>query len=467
MATRLPIKDDVTGTACTLEHAVRRQVESGPEGKPQDPAWLAGLRRTALDRYDALGFPSRKLEAWKYIDLRPVLGTAFSPYESPVTAEIPGISAHYLADAQGARLVFVNGFLSPERSDRGSLPEGVIVTDLLTAARDHEALLRQYLGHGLDEESDAFSALNAAGFSNGPFVYVPENIRLERPVQVLIFNTGEASEPKASALRGVFVAADHAKLTLFVQSLGTPDHVYLGNNALELFAGEGAKINHTFLQAEGSRGMGFTTTRTHLAAQSRVSMTVAAMSGAVCRHNVFVSYSGEEAHCDLNGLNVLRGDTQVYNHTEIHHTLPNCTSQQLYKGILDDKSRSEFDGIIVVHRDAQKTDSRQMNKNLLLSDDARVFTRPQLKIDADDVKCAHGATVGQLDPEEVFYLASRGIGQDVAECILTFGFAEDVVQFIPLPGIRAYLDQLILTNLGQTNSPVTCFTTCEECPEVH
>lgn len=461
MVTRLPLKDDILDSVPALELITRSRVEVLGE----EPDWLTGFRRKAMARYDQLGFPSRKLEAWRYIDLRPVVTTAFSPYAAPRAMEAFELSSHYLPEAQSTRLVFMNGCFSPEHSSTGSLPQEVIVTDLLTAAHEHEALLRRYLGQGLAEESDAFSALNAAGFSNGPFVYVPDNTRLEQPIQVLLFSTGSTDGPRSSAVRGVFAAGNQAKLTLFVQSLGFSDRVYLGNNGLELFAGEGAKINHTFLQSEGSGGMGFTSTRAHLAAHSRVSMTLAAMSGDVCRHNVFVSYTGEEAHCDLNGLNVLRGNTQVYNHTEIHHTLPNCTSRQVFKGILDGRTRSEFDGVIVVHRDAQQTDSVQLNKNLLLSEDARVFTRPQLRIDADDVKCAHGATVGQLDPDELFYLASRGISQEVAECILTFGFAEDVVQNIPLPGIRAYLDQLILTNLGQTHSPVTCFATCEECPD--
>jgi Fe-S cluster assembly protein SufD len=256
------------------------------------------------------------------------------------------------------------------------------------------------------------------------------------------------------------VAESGAQADLFLQSAGDSGHDYLSNTVVELIARPNARLGYTALQSEGVHGFGFMATQAFLAENSQVDLTTVTLAGKPVRHAVSVFLQGEEAACRLNGLNVLSNTARAYAHTEIHHQVPRCRSEQVYKNILDGDAQAEFDGIIQVYPHAQQTDARQLNKNLLLSNDAVAYTRPQLKIDADDVKCAHGATVGQLEPEELFYLQSRGLSAEVAQCLLTFGFAEDLIQNIGQAPVRAYLEQRVLEALGQSNSPLNCFTSC-------
>ncbi len=445
-------------------------------GSTPEPLWLRQFRDEGIKRFESLGFPNRHLEAWKAIDLRPVMNTVYTEFDGTVADSLTyqDIKNHLIPDSEETRLVFINGHFQEEFSSIENLPEGVIISDLKTALKDHEALVQSYLGNRNElgenktEELDAFSALNSAHFSNGPFVYVPESVHLKSPVQVVFYTVGNTETPKAAYHRGLFIAAPQSKLRLFVQYVGQSNqHEYLNNQVFELFAENEAEIHYTYLQSEGEKACNFATTKARLEAGSKMALSTIALHGGVSRHNVDVRFLGEKAECTLNGLCVLKGNSKAYSHTEMHHLVPECESHQLYKGILDNDSQHEFDGTIIVHKKAQKTDAVQLNKNLLLSENAQVFTRPQLKIEADDVKCAHGATVGELEEEELFYLISRGLSPNVAQCVLTFGFAEEVIQQIPQKGIQNYVNQLVLSNLGQTKNPLTCFSKCETCPTPH
>ncbi len=462
--TEAPVKSNI------YQESVIAQIHAHRESNGTEPTWLTAMRDSGLERFKSLGFPNRRQEAWKYIDLRSVMGTDYAAFDGSVADSLThhDIKNHLIPDSEESRLVFINGYFQAEFSTVENLPDGVIVSDLKTGLKEHGDLIQSYWAKNSDNEIDAFSALNSAHFANGPFVYVPEAVHLKAPVQVLFYTEGSQEIAKAAYHRGLFIAEEQAKLRLFVQYVGQSNqHEYLNNQVFELFAEEEAEIHYTYLQNEGEKAHSFASTKASLEAKSKVALSMIALHGGVSRHNVALRLLGEEADAILNGLSVLKGKSQTYAHTEIHHLVPNCRSNQLYKGILDHESKTEFDGTIIVHKDAQQSDSVQLNKNLLLSENAQVFTRPQLKIDADDVKCAHGATVGELEEEELFYLISRGLNPNVAQCMLTFGFAEEVVQKIPQKGIQDYVNQLVLSNLGQVKNPLTCFSKCESCPTPH
>ncbi len=467
---------DKMDTQTPYEASLAESLKQGGAFQTSEPGWLTQLREAGLKRFDVLGFPNRRHEAWKQIDLRSVQTTAYVPFDGTVAGALTpqDIDNHLIEDSKETRLVFINGYFQPSFSVTTHLPDGVVISDLKTAWEENPKWVRHYWeligadGSEAEKEMDAFAALNWAHFTNGPFVYVPEGVHLKTPVQMLFYTEGTSDTPKAAYHRGLFIAEPNAKLRLFIQYVGQSNqHEYLNNQVFDLWAEHGAEIHYTYVQNEGERSGSFATTRAYLDTESKVALSTIALNGGLSRHNVIVQLAGEKAECILNGLSVLKGKSQTYNHTEIHHRVPECHSYQLYKGVLDDESCNEFDGTIIVHRDAQKTDSVQLNKNLLLSEEAQVFTRPQLKIEADDVKCSHGATVGELSEEELFYLISRGLNPKVAQCVLTFGFAEEVIQNIPQLGIQAYVNQLVLSNLGQTKNPLTCFAHCETCPTSH
>jgi Fe-S cluster assembly protein SufD len=301
-------------------------------------------------------------------------------------------------------------------------------------------------------------ALNTALFENGALVSVPNNTVSDELVQLLFINTnpGHASgdAPHASYPRNLFVVGKNARLNLLIQHIGAGDQTYLSNCVQELVVDEGGEINVTLLQNENAQGWHFTGTRAFLQKNATASLNTISLGGKISRQSVRVLLRGEGATCHLNGLNVLKDSTEVFHNTVIEHWEPRCVSRQFYKGIVDDDTKSEFNGTIFVAPEAQQTDSEQMNRNLVLSDNARVYSRPQLEINADDVKCAHGATVGQLEDEQIFYLASRGIDAQTAESVLTYGFAEEIIQRVPQPEVRHYINGLAFKNLHQANADV-------------
>lgn len=409
-----------------------------------------GLQEASWNRFQALGMPTRRLEAWKYIDLKPVLNTAFRPYEAAETQPLPQgqIQPHLIQEdgTEYPRLVFINGALSSNLSNTQGLPPEVTVRTL-TPERLAEGF--SDLSKTLEQETDAFAALNGALFQQGALVSVPDGVQVPTPVQLLFITTGSPEGPRAAYLRNLITVGKEAGVSLIVQFVGLhPDRKSLNNVVNHLHVDVSGRLDVTMLQAEGEEGFHFAATHAQLQEKSLVDITCVAVGGHTSRHHVDAQLLGEEADCRLNGLSVLSGAAQVYRHVTVEHQVPNSTSRQLFKSIVDDQTRAEFDGTIVVYPNASGTDAEQLNKNLLLSDDARVYTRPQLRIDNDDVKCAHGATVGQLEDEELFYLFSRGIGKDQARSILTYGFAEEILEKHTQPALHAYLNTLVLSHLN-------------------
>jgi Fe-S cluster assembly protein SufD len=421
---------------------------------PETADWLQTLRLKALSRFDLLGFPMRKLEAWKYINLRPLLSSSFQPHTAAPPVSDTLLQPYLLGEESGTdviRLIFVNGRYEAEASRVSSLPDGVVVSSLKAAVDSHPEQLQSLLAQGLDQEPDAFVALNTALFEDGVFIHVPDNTAVAALIQVLYVTTANA-EPRAAYPRNLISVGRNAQVHCVIEHVGVGEHLYFNNSVQELSLAEGAKAECTLILNEAPQGWHLTASRSTLAENARLTFSTVTLSGQTARHSFSTLLKGENAEVNLNGLDVLTGTTEIYHQTLTEHWVPNCFSNQFYKGILDDAGKSEFNGMIFVAPGANGTQSQQLSKNLLLSDDAKVWTRPQLQINADDVKCAHGATVGQLEEDQLFYLASRGLSRELAQSLLTYGFAEEIIQRIASPLVRQSLDRRVLNNLRRADA---------------
>jgi Fe-S cluster assembly protein SufD len=375
---------------------------------------LVKLRQGALERFAALGFPTLEDEDWRFTPLAALTRVPFRP-AAPAAADF---------------------------SQEAPLPDGVIVCNLARALAEHPALVEPHLARYADVEEHAFAALNTAFLHDGAFVYVPPGKVVEEPI-VLNFRAGAADEPSVWHRRALVVAGRNSQATVVENYTGAAGVAYFTNAVGEIVLDEGAVLDHYKVQREGDGAFHVATTQVQVGRSSNFSSHNLTFGGKLTRNDVNAYLGGEGGECTLNGLYVGGGEQLIDNHTRIDHARPHCASHELYKGVLDGKARGVFAGRIYVHQDAQKTDAKQTNQTLLLSDDAVIDTKPQLEIFADDVKCTHGATVGQLDAESVFYLRSRGIGKDEARALLTFAFANDVVGRIKVESLRAELEQLL------------------------
>jgi Fe-S cluster assembly protein SufD len=347
-------------------------------------------------------------------------------------------------ESRHSQLVFINGRFSSELSNLSGLPGGIIVSNLAQALTDK--LVSGYLAAYADYRDEVFTALNTAQISDGAFIYIPKIV--ETPIHLLFIST--AREPFVSHPRVLIVAAEGAIASIIESYVSPGADVYFTNAVTEVYAAQGSVITHYRLQEESERAFHIATTEVFQERESNYSSYAISLGGEIVRHNLNVLLSDERSETTIDGLYVVSGRQHVDNHTSIDHRKPHCTSHQLYKGILDGKSRAVFNGKVFVREGALLTDAHQLNKNLLLSGDATVDTKPQLEIFADDVKCSHGAAVGQLEDEELFYISTRGINPERARALLTYGFAEDVISKIKLRSVREQLDKAVLGKLHQS-----------------
>jgi Fe-S cluster assembly protein SufD len=424
----------------TREHYLRdlRRLAETPA-----PSWLGKLRAGGEKEFAAAVFPHTKMEEWRETNLTPLVE---SPYYS-----ITCMPRHNLAAFDTAphridgwiNLVFVDGFFDAAISDAVLLPNGAQAGSLAEAMTGPaEQVVRRHLGTCLGGRS-AYTALNTAFLQDGPFLYVPKGVELDRPVHFLCIAT-ERQPNVAAHYRSLIVLDAMAKASVAVTSvsMGAGEH-HFDNVVEEIVVGDGAALTRCEVIDAGEAGRRLCTTETRQGRDSRFDSFSVTLGGAIVRNQlcVLLGESGAEAH--LNGLYLNADAGLVDNNLHITHGATNCVSRIAYKGVLDGTSRSVFTGRVLVVRDAQKTDSVQLNNNLLLSETARVETRPQLEIYADDVKCTHGATVGPPPPEIVFYFRSRGVDEKTARGMLTYGFAEDLAGRVPDPALRKRLDGII------------------------
>jgi Fe-S cluster assembly protein SufD len=417
-------------------------------------AWVERLRESAIDSFEQKGFPTTDEEDWKYTNVAPIAKVNFEPAvlqsTDAQTFDAGRLDSFVYEEASRSRLVFVNGFYRRELSSTEALPEGVVVLDMAEALGDArlEKILREQLARSADYNANSFTALNTAFIDSGALVLIPQGVQVATPLHLLFISDARQETPAASFPRVLIVGERDSAATL-IESYGSTDEesLYLTSAVVEIVLAENARLEHYKVQRESARAFHVATTTVELSRASHFNTTTITFGAQLSRHDISVNFEGEGAECWVDGLYLVGTGQHADTHSLIDHRSPHCTSHQLYKGILDGKSRAVFNGRVFVREGAQQTDAKQTNRNLLLSNEARVDTKPQLEIFADDVKCAHGATVGQLEDEELFYLASRGLHPDIARNLLTYGFAEEVIDKIKVESIKAQLDEAVLNRL--------------------
>ncbi|MHB1422741.1 MAG: Fe-S cluster assembly protein SufD [Gemmataceae bacterium] len=376
------------------------------------------LRKAAMARFVQLGFPGPRDEEWRFTPIAPLTRI---PFELP----------------------------PPDYADNSCLkrthplPKGVIVCDLSEAMQKHAALVEQHVARYTDWKEHPFIALNTAFLRDGRFVYVPAGTVLDEPL-LLDFIAGRDGNSFVWHRRSLIILGDNSQATVVENFTGPAEITYLSNAVTEIVVGPGAVVDHYKVQREGDCAFHMAVMQVQVGRAAKFSSHAITQGGHWVRNEINAVFEGEGGECTLNGLYQGSGEQLVDNHTFIDHAYPHCASHELYKGILDGKARGVFNGKIYVRQDAQKTDAKQTNQTLLLSDDATINTKPQLEIYADDVKCTHGATVGQLDAESLFYLRSRGIGSAEARSLLTYAFANDIVSRIKVAQVREELERSLL-----------------------
>jgi Fe-S cluster assembly protein SufD len=410
-----------------------------PNGKVLDsgPAWLRQIREQASQRFTALGYPTTRMEEWKYTNVAPIARAHFRPAEYQLNASTTAIVETLTASVHAIPVVFINGKYCREFSNIGSLPDGLKIknfSEALQADGDH---LQQYLTCGL-ESAPAFVAFNTASFEDGAFVEVAAGAVLHRPVH-LIFISASNGTPSISHPRNLILVGSSAQVLIIETYAGVEGDVYFTNTVTDLIAGEGAVINHSKLQKESEKAFHIASLRFEQSRQSNLSSYSFSFGAALARNDIS-STLDERTEGVLNGLYLANGKQHVDHHTVIDHARAHAASREIYKGVLDGHASAVFNGKVIVRKDAQKTDAKQTNRNLLLSEEASINTKPELQIYADDVRCTHGATIGQLETNALFYLRSRGIPENEARQMLIRAFAQEIIGQIKPEDFRRLLE---------------------------
>jgi Fe-S cluster assembly protein SufD len=426
----------------SFERLERRAAASGQ-------GWLQPIRRAAIARFGELGFPTTKDEDWRFTSVAPIAQTVFVRPEDGQADPAPrGLEPFTFSGLDCRRLVFVNGRYSPALSSLGPLPPGAWVGSLARALTVERGLLERHLAQYAGFHADAFCALNTAFLEDGGFVYLPRGVVLEAAIHLLYVST-ETAGPIITHPRNLIVAEEDSQAAVVEDYVSLGDGVAFSNAVTEVVVGQSSVLSHTLIERENARSFNVSTLRVQQGRSSSVASHSVLLGGALVRNNVHPVMAGEGCDCLINGLFLATGRQHMDNYMKVEHASPHCGSRQFYHGILDGQSRGVFHGRIVVHKDAQKTDAKQTNRNLLLSEDAQIDTKPQLEIYADDVKCTHGATIGQISEEAVFYLRSRGISKDAARALLLFAFAEESLERMRITPIRTHLAGLVSAWLPQ------------------
>lgn len=419
----------------------------------QLPEPLTRLRATALDKFAELGFPTTRLEDWKYTNVATLAQTPFhlpSDHAPPTTLSATQLKLMQLGE--GPELAFVNGRFAPDFSQSCALPKGVQVVSLASALATSPERVLPLLGSYADYENASFTALNTAFIQDGAFVYVPKGVAVPGVVH-LIFFSSPAGETTITHPRTLIVAEESSELTVVETYVGFADFSYCTNAVTEVHVGSNSQVRHCKLQEEAEVAYHVGTLQARQEADSRFTSHSVSLGGGLVRNDIKTALAGPGSECIFDGLYLANGRQHVDHHTTIDHARPHCASRELYKGILDGQATGVFNGKVLVRPEAQKSDAGQVNKNLLLSGSAVINTKPQLEIFADDVKCSHGATIGRLDEDALFFLRARGIGLDEARRLLIHAFAGEVIQRIAVDPLRARLEQVVHSRFHETNVP--------------
>lgn len=425
----------------------RKKFERFERAVPQ-PSWLLPLRQAGMARFAELGFPTLQQEDWRFTSLAPLAKLPFKPV---LAADASGITVEAVRSLTFGKLpalrrVFVDGHFVPELSTPEPAPEGAVITSLAAALSAGSAPVPQHLGRHADASKQPFTALNNAFFQDGGFIHLGPGVVVGIPIHLLFISTAKESGATTHP-RNLIVAEPGSRATVLETYVSLGPAAHFTNGVTEVVAGEHSRLEHCKFQEESLAAFHLAALHADLGRGATVVSHSIVTGAKLSRHNIRLRLAGESAECILNGLYVTRADQLADHHMVVEHVEPHCNSHEYYNGILDGRSKGVFHGRIYVHQAAQKTDAKQTNKNLLLSEDATIDTKPQLEIYADDVKCTHGATVGQLNEDSIFYLRARGLGVQTARRMLIHAFAGEIIERIQHEGAREELDRLIWDRL--------------------
>jgi len=419
-------------------------------GGHRTPEWLADVRRRGIEDFARLGFPTTRQEEWRFTSVRPIADTLFRLADPNEGRPLSGNAASILGPDEAIHLLFIDGIFAGPPTVAG-LPEGTVVSSLARAIAEFPELVRRHLVES-DPPTSGFGALNAAFIRDGAFVHIPRGVVLEQPIELdFLMTGGKGSHNDGNVVshpRNVIVVEDLGSVRIVESYWGADDVRYLTNARTDVILGNGARADSYRVQREGSQGFHVASTRSVQGRDSWFSLHAVPFGASLSRHDILMTLDGEGGEGILNGLYVMKDAQHVDHSTVIAHTKPHCVSHEYFNGILDDRAHAVFNGRIVVSPGAQKTDSKQTNNNLLLSENARADSQPQLEIYADDVRCTHGATLGPLDENARFYLRSRGIDDRDAKHMLTYGFGMEVLDRISLAGVRSRLEGFVRERLA-------------------
>ena len=429
----------VTAGTDTLDRFLRGRQHTPAD--PASPAWLSRLRARAVERAGALTVPTTRDEDWRFTDLSPLTKLSLQPVRVPLPGAVQLAQAdlaRWSLPEAAARLVFVDGRYAPQHSFNNA---GLVVLELAAGIAEHSPLVERHLGQHAGFDQEAFTALNTAFLGSGALIVAPRNALIDAPVHVLFVAT---QADAASYPRCLVVAEPSSALTLVEDFVALHEGACLTNAVTEIALADNARVDHVRVQRDSAAGIHIGNCAVSVARAGNYRSVGVALGARLSRYNLNVLLAAEGAECAIDGLVLIGGAQVADSHTMIDHAKPHGVSRQLHKCIVDDAARAVFNGKIMVRPGAQRTDSAQSSRNLLLSGKARVDTKPQLEIFADDVKCAHGATVGQLDAEEVFYLRSRGLSDAAARNLLTYAFGAEIIDRITVASLRQRLEQAVL-----------------------
>lgn len=424
------------------------------EEHARKPAWIFPMRKAGMARFAELGFPTLQDEDWRFTNLAPLAKLPFKPVfeSSPDGLTSKTLEQFAFGHLDAIRLVFVNGHFIPELSSAPTWPDGIKIKSLAVALVEEGDLLEKHLGRYAQDAGNAFSALNSAFFQDGAFIHIPAGKVVDRPILLNFISTATQSGTTITP-RNLVIAESNSRATVIESYAGTTDSAYFTNAVTELFVGDGAALEHCKFQNESLSAFHLAAIHARLGRNANLVAHSIATGARLSRNSIRTILAAEGVECVLNGLYLTRDEQLADHHMIVEHAQPHCNSHEYYNGILDGRSKGVFHGRILVRQPAQKTDAKQTNKNLLLSDDATVDTKPQLEIYADDVKCTHGATIGQLNEESIFYLRARGIGAERARAMLIHAFAGEIIERIRCSGVREEMDRIIWDRL-ETNHQI-------------
>lgn len=420
-----------------------KEFEERLNGKRNTP--LHKIRQEAISHFSELGFPTTRNEEWKYTNVKPILKQQFDLSTAPTEVDENTLGTFVFPEIKENIIVFVNGHYSPDLSRITSKGTDLIIRSLAEAMSEYGDLIEQHLAHYADYKSEVFTALNTAFTQDGAFIYVPDNVVLDEPVH-LIHVADSRQAGFHSHPRNLFVLGKNSQAYYIESYHHLADTPYFNNLVVEIILSENAHFEHVKIQDESKSAFHIANVNVHQGRHSNYTSINIDVGGSLVRNNLNVVLDAENSESHLYGFYLATGKQLIDNHTFIDHAKPHCESNELYKGILADKSSGVFNGKVLVRQDAQKTNAFQQNQSLLISDEATINAKPQLEIFADDVKCSHGATIGQLDEEALFYLRSRGISRKNANAMLRYAFAYDVFERVKNEIVRDHIDHLVMEN---------------------